>query len=371
MSDNLSNGHPEPNPLRLPRVAPPEGQRAARGAYSPETSDEIDDTQWTPEDTEDQVWNDEPTVDLTKPEIDANEVTANELTVADVPSIEDSYESPLGLATSSGSGNGGSGDDGSDGYSSGDDDSSSDYYNPTRRPDTPKDVELGLMEHLSELRVRLLRCALILMAGMAVTWNYATPLQAWFAAPINEVIKGFGKLQILDPTGAFSITVQFSMVSALIITAPLLFWQIWGFIEPALTNTERRYSMVLVPFSSVLFFMGAGLGYAVSPLFFKFFVAFLPTGVAANWDYFQSVVLMAKMLLVFGVMFQVPIVVIFLNKLGVLSRNVLIEYWRHAVVIIFIIVAVLTPTWDPITMTVCATPPCLLYVLSIWLVKWL
>jgi sec-independent protein translocase protein TatC len=117
--------------------------------------------------------------------------------------------------------------------------------------------------------------------------------------------------------------------------------------------------------------MGAGLGYVVSPLFFKFFLAFQPAGIAANWDYGQSVLLMAKMLLVFGVTFQVPIIVIFLNKLGLLSRNLLIEYWRHAVVVIFAVVAVLTPTWDPVTLAVCATPPCLLYVLSIWLVKWL
>ncbi|MBW3638144.1 MAG: twin-arginine translocase subunit TatC [Armatimonadetes bacterium] len=319
MSDISSNGQPEPEFPVAPRIEPPEGQRAARGQFSSEFDDE-------------------------------SEPNPVEMSVADAPTIEDSYEPPLGF------------DDHDDGAAP---------LSPSPRPDTPKDVELGLMQHLGELRQRLLYCAMILMVGMVFTWNYSEPLQKWFSQPIQQVIKGKGTLQAIDPTGFFSITVQFSLVSALILTAPLLFWQVWRFIEPALTHSERRYSIVLVPFSSALFFLGAGLAYAVAPFFFKFFIAFQPVGVAANWDYYTSIVLMAKMLLVFGVMFQVPIFIIFFHKIGLISRNVLIQYWRHAVVVIFIVAAVLTPTWDPVTLAVCAVPPCLLYVLSIWLIKWL
>jgi sec-independent protein translocase protein TatC len=328
MSDIPSNGHSDNGHSEepfIPRIVPPEGQRAARGYYSPESNED------TP------GFNDESNPDATN------------ITVAEVPSVEDSYLPPMETSP----------------------EPEPPSLNGSKNPHTPKDVELGLMEHLGELRQRLLYCFLILAFGMTVTWNYALPLQEWFAQPIRDVIKGKGILQSTDPTGFFSITVQFSLVTAIILTAPLLFWQVWRFIEPALTQTERRYSLVIVPFSSVLFFMGAGLGYAVSPLFYKFFLAFQPEGIAANWDYYQSIILMAKMLLVFGVTFQVPVVVIFLNKLGLLSRNVLIEYWRHAVVVIFVVVAVLTPTWDPVTLMVCAGPPCVLYALSIWLVKWL
>ncbi len=315
MSDNspngAANGHSDFQPSDAPRIAPPQGMRAARGAAF---------------------------------EDDASA----EISALEIPSVEDSYEPPRAF-----------------------EDDPLDAAPKTLRADTPKDIELGLMQHLGELRQRLLYCALILMAGMAVTWNFAQPMQEWFAEPIRNVIKGKGTLISIDPTGFFSITVQFSLIAALIITAPLLLWQVWRFIEPALTHSERRYSLVIVPFASALFFMGAALSYAVSPLFFKFFLAFQPKGVAANWDYYQSVVLMAKMLLAFGVMFQVPVIVIFLNKLGLLSRNILIEYWRHAVIVIFTVAAIVTPTWDPVTLAVCATPPCLLYILSIWLVKWL
>lgn len=251
-----------------------------------------------------------------------------------------------------------------------------------------RDVEMGLVEHLGELRTRLLYCFGAVMLAMVLTWNQGKTIIEWFAKPIFAVLKAKSVAGVpnslsesgtllkdgvisTDPTGFFSVYFQVSMVAAILVTMPFLLFQVWRFVEPAMTKNERKYTLVLVPFSSVLFFMGAGLGYVISPLFFQFFLAFAPEGVAALWDYSQSIVLLAKMLLVFGVAFQVPVVTIFLNKTGLVSRNFLIEYWRHAVVLIFTVVAIITPTWDPITLAACATPPCLLYLLSIWLVKWL
>ena len=231
-----------------------------------------------------------------------------------------------------------------------------------------------MFEHLAELRSRIIYTVVGVMLVMCFTWNYALPIQGWFSAPITRVLHsngGKGELISTDPTAFFTLQFQSSLLAALILAAPWVLFQVWRFVEPALTNSERRYTLVLVPFSSVLFFMGAALGYYCAPLFFQFFLQFQPPGVAAQWKYDESVILMAKMLLIFGLSFQVPIVIIFGNKIGLISRNLLIEYWRHAVVVIFIIVAIATPTWDPFTMTACALPPCLLYLLSIWLVKWL
>ena len=251
-------------------------------------------------------------------------------------------------------------------------------------PGEGRDREMGLMEHLTELRTRLIYSFIAVGLATVLTWNQAKTIIEWFAKPILAVLKikqvpgipngspgVINELISTDPTAFFSIYFQVSLIAALLLTMPFLLFQVWRFIEPAMTKNERKFTIVLVPFSSTLFFMGAGLGYLVSPLFFQFFLAFQPEGVAAKWDYGQSIVLMAKMLLVFGVAFQVPVVTIFLNKAGLVSRNFLIEYWRHAVILIFVVVAVITPTWDPITLTVCAAPPCLLYILSIWLVKWL
>lgn len=239
-------------------------------------------------------------------------------------------------------------------------------------PDTPQDREIGLFEHLGELRARLLYCVFAVAGAMIITWNYSLTIQEWFAAPILKVLKAAGGTPIsTHPTGFFVIYFQFSLVSALILVMPFVIFQAWRFIEPALTKNERRYGTILIPFSTLLFFGGVALGYSVSPLFYKFFLMFQPPGVPAMWDYHETVVMMAKMLLIFGITFQVPVVTIFLNKVGIVSRNMLIQYWRHAVVVIFTVVAILTPTWDPVSLLVCAGPPCLLYLLSIWLVKWL
>jgi len=238
-------------------------------------------------------------------------------------------------------------------------------------PNTPRDQELGLIAHLAELRTRLLYCFVAVMLAMVLTWNRCLQISAWFAAPIQQALKGKGELISTNPTGFFTIYLQVSFVSALILVMPFIIFQVWRFIEPALTNNERKYTLVLVPFSSALFFLGAGMGYLMTPMFFKFFLAFKPLDIAAKWDYFESVVLMGKTLLIFGIAFQVPVLTIFLNKTGIVSRNLLIQYWRHAVVVIFTLVAFVVPTWDPLTMTACAIPPCLLYLFSIWIVKWL
>jgi sec-independent protein translocase protein TatC len=240
--------------------------------------------------------------------------------------------------------------------------------------DGARDAEQDLFSHLTELRARILYSLWAVALAMCVTWNYGTQIQKVVEKPIREAYRHSGvsgSLMIINPTDGFMIYFQMSLVSRLLLAMPLVLFQFWRFVEPALTLRERRYSLLLVPFSVALFFIGAVLGYLMSPIFFQFFLAFTPENTQANLSYIESVVLLGKMLLVFGVCFQVPVIVIFFNKIGLLSRNVLIEYWRHAVVVIFIVVAVLTPTWDPLTLMACAVPPCLLYGLSIWMVKWL
>ncbi len=246
----------------------------------------------------------------------------------------------------------------------------------------PHDDEMDIWSHLGELRSRMLKAILAVVVTSSLAWNFVGPIQEFLLAPVQNILTAHGikdnsknhsnwEITVTDPMQAFTTYFQLAVVAGIIAAAPIVLWQMWRFIEPALTHNEKRYSTLLVPFSTLLFFLGCALGYYTSPLFFNFFLAFVPPGVTVLWTYTSVVTLLGKMLLVFGVCFQVPVVTIFLNKTGVVSRNVLIEYWRHVVVVIFIVVAILTPTWDPITMTICALPPCILYALSIWLIKWL
>ncbi len=210
---------------------------------------------------------------------------------------------------------------------------------------------------------------------MVLTWNFTTPIQAWFARPIDAALKTYGKSGArtitTQFTDGFTIYFQISLVSALLISMPFVLYQLWRFIEPALTNNEKRYTRVLVPFSTLLFVAGCALGYGLAPLFFKFFLQYNPPGASQFFNYQDSVLLLAKMMLVFGICFQVPVVTVFLNKTGIVSRNVMIEYWRHVVIVIFCVVAIITPTWDPVTLIAASLPPCFLYVFSLWLIKWL
>lgn len=241
--------------------------------------------------------------------------------------------------------------------------------------ETPGDFMQDLFSHLGELRARILWSVLAVGLASSITWNQGQLIQNLLARPILKSMKASGlkeaQLITIEPTEGFYLYFQITLAAAIILAAPFIIFQMWRFVEPALTKTERRFSLILIPFSIFLFFSGVALGYVISPMFFSFFLQFQPPEAVANFSYGSSVALLAKMLLVFGVCFQVPVVTIFLNKIGVVSRNFLIEYWRHAVVLIFVIVAIITPTWDPLTLCACATPPCLLYVLSIWLVKWL
>lgn len=245
-------------------------------------------------------------------------------------------------------------------------------------PNAPvNDREQDLIEHLGELRTRILHSVMAVALLTVGTWTYVKPISEWFSRPIRQALEKFTapgarpEMITIDPTEGFMTSFQISFVAAVLIGMPYLLFQIWRFVEPALTGRERRFTGTLIPFAVLLFFTGSGLGYIVSPLFFQFFLQYQPPGTNPNYSYGTSILILAKMLLVFGVCFQVPVVVIFLHKAGVVSRNVLIEYWRHVIVVIFTVVAILTPTWDPLTLMVCGIPPCLLYVFSLWLIKWL
>lgn len=340
MPDSTQNGHHDAPPP-APVVRPPLGERAARGVAALEPEETL-----PPSETEMA----EPEVAAPEEEPAFAEPLSEEELAALAPFADNGGTVPPAPPLGVNAGAGGSSGD----------------------PNTPHDRELGLLEHLTELRTRLLWCFAAVGLAMLVTWNRCLEIESWITAPVKTALAAKKGIIISnDPTGFFTIYLQISMVSALILTMPFLLFQVWRFIEPALTNNERRYTLVLVPFASVLFFMGVGLGYGMSPMFFSFLLAFQPKDVFANWDLGRVTVFFAQILLIFGLAFQVPVVTIFLNKTGIVSRNILIHYWRHVVVVIFTVVAFVVPTWDPVTMTACAIPPCLLYLLSIWLVKWL
>jgi sec-independent protein translocase protein TatC len=227
-----------------------------------------------------------------------------------------------------------------------------------------------LIGHLSELRSRLIRMILYAVVGMAVVWALFDPLYAFLTRPINAALdQREGELMVNQLLEPLMFRMSVAMVGGLILAAPLLFWEIWAFVSPGLMRSERRAARPLVPVSALLFLAGVFVAYMVSSMMVRFLIGLTPPGAAVRLTLTKSVLILVKFYLVFGLCFQLPIVIVFLAKLGIVDSRMLTSRWREAVVGIFLLAAMVTPTWDPITLSVAAVPMVVLYVGTIGAVK--
>lgn len=247
-------------------------------------------------------------------------------------------------------------------------------------PDDPDGRKAELTEHLAELRTRIIRSCLYVAVGMIVMYLFAKPVQAWLSRPIIEAIHRLGSQHNAAglPVGAFAyknfwepffLALQISMVGGLVVAAPFVLLELWGFIAPALTPTERRAVYFVAPMSVVLFLLGVSCAYLVLPMATHWFLGFLPPGAVLLQNPLEYVVFVVKMLLVFGLLFELPVVLMFFGKIGLLSSAFMIRYWRHIAVGLFTTAMVVAPSNDPGTMLALAIPLTILFFASIGLVK--
>jgi len=238
--------------------------------------------------------------------------------------------------------------------------------------DKPKD--LSFFEHAAELRTRLLRMLGYTTAGTALAWTMRTPLLGLLRQPAEIGARQAGledlPFRIFEPAGGFILMMQIALVAGIVIASPLIFMELWLFIEPALARHEKRYVIWLLPAATGLFIGGAGFCYYVSPRAFAFFFNINQSiGVDVELTLQPYLYFLLRLLLVFGLAFELPLILMFLGLVGIIKSQHLLRWWRYAVVIIFIVAAVATPTTDPVTMLFMAGPLVLLYALSIGLVK--
>lgn len=222
---------------------------------------------------------------------------------------------------------------------------------------------MTMIEHLEELRTRLL----ITLAAFAV----AMVLSFLFVEPILQVlIRPVGRVVFLAPTEAFFVRLKVAALSGAFLSLPVVLYQVWRFVGVGLTSTERRYTLSLLPFSLALFVGGAA---------FAFFVI-LPVGVRFLLGYqTESLVPMISVgaytsfatafVLAFGLVFQLPIVILFLARIGVVTPASLAAGRRYAVLGIVVLSAVLTPGGDAFSLALMAVPTYLLYEASIWIAR--
>jgi len=234
--------------------------------------------------------------------------------------------------------------------------------------------EMELWEHLAELRTRLMRSILYLLAGMVIAWIFYNPLYGFFLQPVKPILDKTKSeivwLHIMDP---FMFRLQLSLIAGLIAAIPLITFELWGFIAPGLTRTEKKAFYFTVPLAFFFFFLGLTCAYLVLPSAFAYFAGFLDPVAGVQPKLLQDPVkyisFVAKMLLAFGICFQLPVVLMFLGYAGIVTSASLKQHWRAALVVCAVVAAVATPSNDALTMSMMAAPMCVLYLASIGLVQ--
>ena len=239
------------------------------------------------------------------------------------------------------------------------------------------DGQMELMEHLGELRTRIFRSVVYILVGMALTYNLFHQIYDVLSYPLQAILGGtatsgpIGTVAIREIQSGFLIRMQVSLIAGLVVAFPLVVLELWGFIEPALTPAERKPVTYLAPFSVLLFLAGVGTGYSCLPAAYAWMAGYIRDipGAQLIQDAQSYVLLTVKIMLAFGVSFQLPLVLLFLARVGLITADLMTTYWRHATVGIAVIAAVLTPSNDPLTMLMMAVPMAALYLLSIGLVR--
>ncbi len=232
------------------------------------------------------------------------------------------------------------------------------------------DREMELTEHLAELRTRIIRVLVYIALGMVVTWIYYQPILDALEAPILRVKTDSPWRWIFtNMWEPFMLRLQISLAASVVLTFPLLFKEAWGFVAPALTRSERKIVYLLGPLCVLLFLSGVASAFLVLPRGIAWFLTFLPEGTELMQRLNDYVIFLAKSCLAFGAVFQLPVVMLFLGRFGLVNSRFLTKYWRQAIVLSAAAAAIITPSADAFTMVAMMAPLTVLYGLSIFLVK--
>jgi sec-independent protein translocase protein TatC len=230
--------------------------------------------------------------------------------------------------------------------------------------------EMSFLEHLEELRRRLIWSVVFISAAFVGCWTFSGPLYDLASAPIRS--HPAVTLSISRPQDIFSLHVRVTMVAAIFVSAPLVLTQAWLFISPGLYPHERRYAIPFVVFASLLFLCGGAFGYFIAfptavTYLLDWIVASHLTPIIDAGEYFN---LFFTLIVALGVVFQIPAVILVLSRIGLVTARGLARHLKYAVFAAVVVAAVITPTGDPANMLVIAAPMIVLYVAGIG-VAWL
>lgn len=229
-------------------------------------------------------------------------------------------------------------------------------------------AEMSFLDHLEELRWRLIYSFIGVIAGTIIAWLFIDYLIEYVL--LKPALDHKIELQNLRPFGQLFLYVQVSIMVGIILSIPNLFYQLWKFISPALRKNERKYIIRIVIFSSICFLAGIAFAYFVMmPMAFGFAAKFGTEAIKNEFaiDEYMSIIL--SIMIAAGLVFELPMLSFFLSKLGILTPGFMKKYRKHAIVILLISAAFLTPGGDPVSQLVLTVPLVLLYEISIFISK--
>jgi len=225
------------------------------------------------------------------------------------------------------------------------------------------------LAHLEELRNRLIVCAIAIGIGFVISYIFSKQLFSFLILPLTEVLPADSHLIFTNLPEMFIAYIKVALIAGIILAIPVIFYELWMFMAPALYRREKGYLIPFVLFSSILFLVGSLFGYfVVFPYGFKFFIGFATEDIQALPSVKQYFSFTIRLLLAFGLVFELPVVVFFMTKIGLITPDSMKRFRKFAILSSFILSAILTPP-DVATQIMMALPIIILYELSILISK--
>lgn len=224
---------------------------------------------------------------------------------------------------------------------------------------------MTFVDHLSELRSRLIKSAIAVVIGMAVSAWYIDDIVAFVTSPA-------GTLYVMRPVEAFLIYMKLALWSGAVLASPILFYQFWAFLLPAFTTHEKKILALFVPASVLLFLGGLAFSFAVVlPQSLHFLMTFTTAEVQPLWSLEGYLDFAILMVLPFGVIFNMPLLLVALAKMGLVSSEQLKQVRKYVIVLSFIVAAIITPTTDMVSQSLLAVPIIVLYEFSLAFIRYI
>lgn len=230
-----------------------------------------------------------------------------------------------------------------------------------------EDKKMPLTGHLEELRSRLIKITICIVAASILCYIFRFQILEFIQAPIKKTMKDepLRYFSLMEP---FLVHIKVSIYAGIFFSIPVILYQMWMFVAPGLLEKERKYVMPFITMGSIFFLLGAALCYfVILPYGTEFFLSFDPS-LKSTINIASYVSFYISMTLVFGLVFQLPLIMVVLSRIGVVTSRGLAEKRKIAIILIFIVAAILTPP-DPVTQTCMAIPLIIMYELSIYLTR--